>query len=372
MIESSEPEPPQQKAWTDDHIEEMFSSPAYAKCRQEWAKYSDLDHQNADGSLWQKTPIKGRDWTIESVALPALQCGGVCEAPPELCGNFIFRRWNAGQAGVFNHAKLRLAPDGTVPSMLDRPALFQSTVQRITLHQMVHKSEEAHRFLAAATFVPPSDTTDWLILGLGHGLRADFVHWATPWRVDFVEIDAKVLEVAQQYFGFPTLPRGGSHGGASNEQCVKDGRICVTIQDAFDHVEMLAASGRRYGLLYVDIAKPMFALWSAEKLTRFMSAVHAVSDVVVLNPQDETLLKPAVTLMRQFYERVACLPLPHDDSRKCFALGLGRHALSEDSAIAHAKVQDAQMSWAPFSLATFMQDKTFLVDPAVAMLGSIS
>jgi hypothetical protein len=216
---------------------------------------------------------------------------------------------------------------------------------------MAHHPDEMTSLLAAAAFIPPARSTDWLILGLGSGGRAKFMYHATPWRMDFVEIDARGLEVAQQYFGFPTLPRKGS----SNAQCIDDDRVCVTIQDAFDHVEMLAARGRQYGLVYVDIGADVFN-WAPEKQTRFMAAIGNISSVVVYNAWADFLLKPALEVMHMIFDTPVCLPLPYADDRMCFALGLGHHALSKDAALAHAAAQDAKMSWAPFALATYMQN----------------
>ena len=118
------------------------------------------------------------------------------------------------------------------------------------------------------------------------------IHSWTPTK-RFVEIDARALEVAQQYFGFAHLPRAGPF----KAQCADDERICVTIQDAFDHVEMLAASGDRYGLVYIDFAPPPNFGWAPEKLRRFMAAVAAISPVVVKNPWSEDNLEPALPMM---------------------------------------------------------------------------
>ncbi len=68
-----------------------------------------------------------------------------------------------------------------------------------------------------------------LLVGLGGGGLPQFVHDFVPCaRVEVVELDPAVLEVAQTWFGFQT-----------------DERLNVTLGDGLEHIQTLESEGER-------------------------------------------------------------------------------------------------------------------------------
>lgn len=223
--------------------------------------------------------------------------------------------------------------------------------QHLRWHEMAHTPDETASLLSGAAFVPKSWSTDWLMLGLGSGSKANFIHWATPWSLDAVDIDEHVLDVAQSYFAFPRLPLRSS----KDKQCLDDERMCVTISDAFGYVKMLAETSRQYSVVFVDIGSVVFD-WDLDKQAQFMKDLATIAHVVILNPGNWNNFRVAQRLIKKSFHETFCLPLPEDDDRKCFVLGLSRHALSKEDAHAQAARVDKQIGWAPFSLAAYFQN----------------
>lgn len=247
---------------------------------------------------------------------------------------------------------MMLLSDKATPGTMD-PSQSGSTLAEQWLHlyrmSQPESGDDTAALLSATAFVDSHSATDWLILGMGSGSRAKFVHWATNWHVDFVELYTQVVDVAQQYFEFPPLP----HAGPLDANCSYDGRICVMVKDARDQVRALAASGRQYGCSFIDVGGSMFE-WDAETWKNFLSPIADMSSVVVLNPAASSNMEPARKVMRQFFNRLLCIPV--QDERGCFLLGLTHNALSKDVASARAVALDESVGWSPFSLAAYMQD----------------
>jgi spermidine synthase len=73
-----------------------------------------------------------------------------------------------------------------------------------------------------------------LIVGLGGGSMVHFMkHYDPNAKVDVVEIDPKVVEIAEKYFGVKTA-----------------GNVKVITQDAFEFFK--AAGGEKYDVIYID------------------------------------------------------------------------------------------------------------------------
>ncbi len=92
------------------------------------------------------------------------------------------------------------------------------------------------REMMAGLLLRPGD--DWprrvLLVGLGAGSLAKFIHHhLSATRITVVEIDARIVPLAQQYFRLPCDPQ----------------RLKIVIADAADHIEQ---TRNRYDAIFVD------------------------------------------------------------------------------------------------------------------------
>lgn len=305
---------------------------------------------NSSETSWAHHTLPNSTMDIRDTPITELDCGGSCQLTSEFCGGYVLRVLYSDGV-VQNYDKLRLTATGDVWQPRN-----DEVTRAYTLHFMAHSADEdTASVLAGVPFAPATWPSDVLILGLGCGGRARFLHGYTPWRVEVAELDVNMFSVAQRYFGFPELPKAAGPG----RWCTGDGRLCVSLKDALTQLEELLLHGRRFSSIYIDISQGgRSAVWSYDlaEQQRFFQALATLAPAVVWNYVEPADRPRSFALAHKYFGRTACVPLADGDTRGCFLLGLGADALDGDAARARARELDAQLRWAPFSIATLPPD----------------